>query len=119
MLHHKYRFMLHVSNLKLFTTDHHTTSPKKRKARSITRMDNLFARTPNMSKIPIMLNEFAQPIGDYYRQFSSLIGCLVRKSLSVGCSHWRLVDINKKNQVWEALKVMPLPCPLDMYTDLA
>jgi hypothetical protein len=93
-----------ASYLKLFTTDLHNSPPKKRK-RSITRMDNIFARTPNMPKIKIILNEFGQPIGENCRQFSSAIGVLVRQTLSVGCSDWRLVDVEKKDQVWDTLKV--------------
>jgi hypothetical protein len=68
-------------------------------------MENIFARTPNMPKIKIILNEFDQPVGDTYRQFSSAIGVKVRQTLSVGCSDWRLVDIKKKDQLWDTLKV--------------
>jgi hypothetical protein len=77
-------------------------------------MDNIFARTPNMPKIKITLNEFGQPIGQNYRQFSSAIGCLVRRTLSVGCSDWRLVDVEKEDQVWETLKVFFLFNSLDL-----
>ena len=77
-------------------------------------MDNIFARTPNMPKIKIILNEFGQPIGENYRQFSSAIGVLVRQTLSVGCSDWRLVDVEKKDQAWDTLKVFFLFNSLDL-----
>lgn len=44
-------------------------------------MEAIFARTPDMPKIIITLNEYGQPVGKNYRQLSSVIGCLVRKKL--------------------------------------
>lgn len=57
-----------------------------------------------MPKIKINLNERGQPIGKDCRKFSSAIGCLVRKKLSVACADWRLVDAEKKYEVWNNIK---------------
>jgi hypothetical protein len=57
-----------------------------------------------MPKIKIMVNEYGQPIGDDARRFSSAIGCHVRKKISVGCADWRLVDAEKKFEVWTDLR---------------
>lgn len=78
--------------------DVHTSPHKKRNGRSITRMEGVFARTPDMPKIKIALNEYGQPVGQNSRQLSSVIGCLVRKKLSVRCSDWRLIDAEKRKQ---------------------
>lgn len=77
--------------------DLHNGTEKKRKGRGITRMDDIFSRTPDMPKIPIQLNEFGQPVGQNSRKLSSVIGCHVRRKLPVGCDDWRLVDAEKKN----------------------
>lgn len=58
-----------------------------------------------MPKIKITLNEFGQPVGENARKLSSVIGCQVRKKLSVGCDDWRLVDAEKKLAVWTDIKV--------------
>lgn len=85
--------------------DVHTSPHKKRNGRSITRMEVVFARTPDMPKIIITLNEYGQPVGKNYRQLSSVIGCLVRKKLSVRCSDWRLIDAEEKDAVWDEVQV--------------
>jgi hypothetical protein len=59
-----------------------------------------------MPKIKIQLNEYGQPIGEASRKLSSDIGCVVIKTLSVGCDDWRLVDPEKKLQVWTDILVM-------------
>ncbi|WVZ49389.1 hypothetical protein U9M48_000755, partial [Paspalum notatum var. saurae] len=66
------------------------------KGRGITRLDDIFARTSNMPKIKITLNQHGQPVGNDCRKFSSYIGCLARKRLSVACADWRLVDAEEK-----------------------
>lgn len=63
-------------------------------------MEDVFSKTPDMPKIRVTLNEHGQPIGKNARQLSSVIGCLVRKKLSVRCKDWRLIDIEEKNAVW-------------------
>ena len=68
-------------------------------------MEAVFARTPDMPKIIITLNEYGQPVGKNYRQLSSVIGCLVRKKLSVRCSDWRLIDAEEKDAVWDEVQV--------------
>jgi len=68
-------------------------------------MEAIFARTPDMPKIIITLNEYGQPVGKNYRQLSSVIGCLVRKKLSVRCSDWRLIDAEEKGAVWDEVQV--------------
>jgi len=68
-------------------------------------MEVVFARTPDMPKIIITLNEYGQPIGNNYRQLSNVIGCLVRKKLSVRCSDWRLIDAEEKDVVWDEVQV--------------
>eukprot|EP00267_Zea_mays_P051318 XP_020404245.1 uncharacterized protein LOC103649371 isoform X1 [Zea mays] len=80
--------------------------PKKRagKGRGITRLDDIFARKSDMPKIKITLNEHGQPVGKDCRKFSSAIGCLVRKKLSVACADWRLVPAEKKYEVWTSIK---------------
>ncbi|CAN6329991.1 unnamed protein product [Urochloa humidicola] len=77
---------------------------KKRNGRGITRLDDIFSRTPNMPKIKIMLNGYGQPVDEDSRKLSSAIGCQVRKTLSIGCDDWRLVDIKMKLQVWDDIK---------------
>jgi hypothetical protein len=68
-------------------------------------LNDIFARAPGMPKMKIMVNEYGQPIGDDARRFSSDIGCHVRKKILVGCADWRLVDAEKKFEVWTDLKV--------------
>jgi len=68
-------------------------------------MEAIFARTPDMPKIIITLNEYGQPVGKNYRQLSSVICCLVRKKLSVRCSNWRLIDAEEKGAVWDEVQV--------------
>lgn len=104
-MHHKYLVIFYVSHSKFLTTDLDKSPPKKRKGRGITRMNDILARTPNMPKIKITLNKFGQPVGENSRQFSSVLGCQVRKKLSVGCPDWRLVNAEKKYEVWTDLKV--------------
>ena len=58
-----------------------------------------------MGKIKIMLNEYGQSIGENSWRFSSAIGCKVRNTISVACVDWRLVDAEKKFEVWTDLKV--------------
>ncbi|XP_008652573.1 uncharacterized protein [Zea mays] len=77
---------------------------KKRPARGITKMEGIFSRSPEMPKIKILLNDRGQPIGKSARQLSSAIGCQVRKKLSIATTDWRLVDINKKYELWEDIK---------------
>jgi hypothetical protein len=59
-----------------------------------------------MPKIKIQLNEYGQLVGEASRKLSSAIGCVVRKTLSVGCDDWRLVDPQKKLQVWTDILVL-------------
>jgi hypothetical protein len=54
-------------------------------------MKEVFARTPDMPKVKVILNEYDQPVGSTARELASVIGCLVRK-ISVQYSDWRLVD---------------------------
>jgi hypothetical protein len=68
-------------------------------------MEEVFARTPDMPKVKVDLNEYGQPVGSRSRELASVIGCLVRK-ISVRCSDWRLVDVNKKSALWNDIKVM-------------
>jgi len=68
-------------------------------------MEAVFARTPDMPKIIITLNEYGQLVGKNYRQLASVIGCLVRKKLSVRCYDWRLIDAKEKDAVWNEVKV--------------
>ncbi|KAF0913553.1 hypothetical protein E2562_023290 [Oryza meyeriana var. granulata] len=77
---------------------------RKRKGKGITRLDDIFARKPDMAKIKIELNEFGQPVGQNCRKFSSVIGCMVRKKLSVSCADWRLLDAKKKLDLWTDIK---------------
>ena len=85
-------------------TDFHAPQ-KKRKGRGITKLEDIFARGSEMPKIKIQLNQFGQPVGNNSRKFSSAIGCYVRKMLSVSSVDWRLVDGEKKFEVWTELKV--------------
>ncbi|CAN6304132.1 unnamed protein product [Urochloa humidicola] len=80
--------------------------PKKRKGRGITKLDDIFARTPSMPKIKITLNKYGQPVGKNARKFSSAIGCQVRKTISVACVDWRLVDGDTKYKVWTNIKAI-------------
>eukprot|EP00267_Zea_mays_P041640 XP_020393558.1 uncharacterized protein LOC103628135 [Zea mays] len=69
------------------------------------KMEGIFSRSPEMPKIKILLNDRGQPIGKSARQLSSAIGCQVRKKLSIATTDWRLVDINKKYELWEDIKI--------------
>jgi hypothetical protein len=84
-------------------TDDITSGTKKRAARGITKMDEIFSRTPQMSKIKVHLNEHGQPVGKTGRQLSSAIGCHVRKKMSIAHRDWRLIDIQKKLELWTEL----------------
>lgn len=90
----------------MFVTDIDSNPPKKRKGRGITKLDDIFARPPSMPKIKITLNKYGQPVGKNARKFSSVIGCQVRKTISVACVDWRLVDADTKYKVWITVKVM-------------
>src|SRR5690242_13127754 len=69
------------------------------------KMEGIFSSSPEMPKIKILLNDRGQPIGKSARQLSSAIGCQVRKKLSIATTDWRLVDINKKYELWEDIKI--------------
>lgn len=69
-------------------------------------MDDILLRTRSMPKIKIELNEFGQPVGENLRKLSSVVGCLVRKILPIGYEDWRLVDAEKKVEVWTEIKVL-------------
>jgi hypothetical protein len=43
-------------------------------------------------------------IGENARKLSSAIGCLIRKKISIAYVDWRLVDINKKCELWADIK---------------
>ncbi|CAN6290405.1 unnamed protein product [Urochloa humidicola] len=45
-------------------------------------------------------------VGKNARKFSSAIGCQVRKTISVACVDWRLVDAEKKYEVWTNIKAI-------------
>jgi hypothetical protein len=85
-------------------TDDITSGTKKRAAWGIIKMDEIFSRTPQMSKIKVHLNEHGQPVGKTGRQLSSAIGCHVRKKMSIAHRDWRLIDIQKKLELWTELK---------------
>lgn len=68
-------------------------------------MKEVFARTPDMSKIKVIVNEHDQPVGSSARELASVIGILVRK-ISVQYSDWRLVEAEKKDALWGAVKVI-------------
>ncbi|XP_020399890.1 uncharacterized protein [Zea mays] len=77
---------------------------KNRKGRGITKKDDIFSRTPDMPKLKILLNGYGQPIGENARQLSSVIGCQVRKKISIACKDWRLIDVEKKYELWDDIK---------------
>jgi hypothetical protein len=68
-------------------------------------MKEVFARTPDMPKVKVILNEYDQPVGSTSRELASVIGCLVRK-ISVQYSDWRLVDVDMKSALWNEIKVI-------------
>ncbi|XP_062182055.1 uncharacterized protein LOC133886331 [Phragmites australis] len=76
----------------------------KRNGRGITRKENIFSRTPDMPKLKIELNDYGQPVGENSKQFASVVGCQVRKKLPLGCDDWRLVDPEKKYELWTDLQ---------------
>jgi len=49
--------------------------------------------------------QYGQPVGKNYRQLSTVIGCMVRKKLSVHCSDWRLIDAEENDAVWDEVQV--------------
>lgn len=99
-------YTISFSCLKIFVLDLDSGPQRKRKGRGITKLDDIFGRSPTMPKIKIMVNEYGQPIGQNARKFSSAIGCQVRRTISVACPDWRLVDAEKKFEVWTNIKVI-------------
>ena len=79
---------------------------KKRKGRGITKKETIFSRKPDMPKIPIILNDRGQPVGKNSRELSSVIGCEVRRRLSLAYLDWRLIDAKKKYELWIDIKVV-------------
>lgn len=77
------------------------TKPKNRKGRG--------ASKTKVLKDPIFVevNELGQPIGPEERTLSSLIGCLARdpRRLPLDCEDWRNLSRQKKDAVWEEVKV--------------
>jgi len=104
----------YFSLLNYFDADLQRSSQKKSKGRGITRMAKIFARTPNMPKIKITLNQYGQPVAKNSRKFSSVLGCQVRRKISVGCSDWRLVKPEKKYEVWTDIKVWTVSFSCDL-----
>lgn len=95
--------------LKSITASGHQNSnvnngTKNMKGRGITKKDDIFSRTPDMPKLKILLNGYGQPIGENARQLSSVIGCQVRKKISIACKDWRLIDVEKKYELWDDIK---------------
>jgi len=89
----------------LCDNDDISSSPqKKRKGRGITKLPDIFSRAPDLPKIKIIVNEYGQPVGDNVKRFTRVIGCIVRRKLRVNCSDWRLVDAEKKFEVWTDMK---------------
>jgi hypothetical protein len=69
-------------------------------------MKEVFARTPDMPKVKVILNDSDQPVGSTSRELASVIGCLARK-ISVQHSDWRLVDFETfKVPLWKEIKVL-------------
>lgn len=73
---------------------------------------NMKGRGANKTKVlkqPIVVdvNEHGQPIGDSERPLSSLIGCLARdpRRLPLDCWDWRYISQDKKDRLWEEVKV--------------
>jgi hypothetical protein len=100
-----YTFSPCYSTTNVFKLIESHSPQNKRKGKGITKLEDIFARGSEMAKIKIELNEFGQPIGNNSRKFSSAIRCHVRKKLSVSSVDWRLVDGEKKYEVWTDLKV--------------
>jgi hypothetical protein len=74
---------------------------QKRGLQGATKMDQIFSWTPQMSKINVDLNEHGQPI---VKLVGNSIGCHVRKKMSIAHKDWRLIDIEKKLELWTELK---------------
>jgi hypothetical protein len=77
----------------------------KRKGRGVTKKDGIFSRTPDMHKLKILFNMYVHPVGENARKLSNVIGCLVRKKISIACVDWRLVDTNKKCELWADIRL--------------
>jgi len=103
------------SHSKLISTDLLSGTQQKRDGRGITQMNDIFLRTADMPKIKVTLNEYGQPVGETARKLASVIGCQVRKKLSIGCKDWRLVDPKKKIAVWNDIKVQHLLFSTDFF----
>jgi exosome complex RNA-binding protein Rrp42 (RNase PH superfamily) len=69
-------------------------------------MENIILEPGSVPKIKIELNDKFQPIGENYRKLSGVIGVQTRKMLPVGCSDWRLVDPDKKMELWADIQVL-------------
>ena len=89
----------------LFKTYIYRFGTTKEERQGISRLDDIFSRTPDMPKIKIMLNEYGQPVGENSRRLAGAIGIQARRTLPLGCDDWRLVDAKKKLEVWENIKV--------------
>ncbi|XP_062194654.1 uncharacterized protein LOC133897841 [Phragmites australis] len=94
----------HVSYVELTAPNLNDGIRDKRNGRGITRKENIFSRTPDMPKLKIELNDYGQPVGENSKQFASVIGCQVRKKLPLRCDDWRLVDPEKKYELWTDLQ---------------
>ena len=103
------RFLIRLLHLKLLgglhVTDISSGPQMMRKGRGITKLPDIFSRTPDLPKIEIIVNEYGQPIRENVKRFTRAIGCIVRRKLRVGCSDWRLVDAEMKFEVWADIKV--------------
>ena len=94
----------------LSNLNHHNTT-NRRQVRS-RQMRNEKGRGCNKTKllsqrVYVDVNERLQPISNSSRQLSSLIGCLARdpRRLPLDCWDWRLIEKEKKDAVWEEVKV--------------
>ena len=57
-----------------------------------------------MPKIKILLNDHGQPIGKDARPLYNVIGCQVRRKISLASMDWRLVDDEKKYELWTDIR---------------
>jgi hypothetical protein len=59
----------------------------KRKGRGVTKKDGIFSRTPDMHKLKILFNMYVHPVGEN------------------ACVDSRLVDTNKKCELWADIRL--------------
>lgn len=81
--------------------------PEDRKARGRTRLLKLHKdfRDGHAKRRELEIDELRRPVGDHSTEFGSFLGDLVRKRCGLRYNCWREVKKEKKDYLWEKVKV--------------